>query len=312
MSPVSTSPTAVAASPAATPTKAASVPEEKALSPVEQSLSAFRETLKQHGARGIYGLARKFKIIDDDGSGTLEKSEFVKAIKEHALGWSQAEMIALFNHFDEDKSGSISYDEFLVGVRGELNERREQLVLLAFSYLDKDKNGTIDVQDIAGAYNADKHPDVLAKKKSKGEVFREFLDTFDGGEKDGKVTPDEFKRYYANLSASIDDDDYFELMIRNAWHISGGEGWCANTTCRRVLVTHEDGTQTVEEIKDDLGITADDKDTMKANLAAQGIDASKIDLTGSVDTTEPPKAPPPPRSPRTPVGQTQRSSVVLG
>lgn len=51
------------------------------------------------------------------------------------------------------------------------------------------------------------------------------------------------------MSASIDEDDYFELMIRNAWHISGGEGWCANSSCRRVLATHEDGRQTVEEIK---------------------------------------------------------------
>lgn len=40
-----------------------------------------------------------------------------------------------------------------------------------------------------------------------------------------KVTPDEFVAYYNNVSASIDNDDYFELMIRNAWHISGGEGW---------------------------------------------------------------------------------------
>jgi hypothetical protein len=38
-------------------------------------------------------------------------------------------------------------------------------------------------------------------------------------------------------------------MIRNAWHISGGEGWCENTTNLRVLVTHSDGRQTVEEIK---------------------------------------------------------------
>ncbi len=45
------------------------------------------------------------------------------------------------------------------------------------------------------------------------------------------------------LGASVDDDDYFELMIRNAWHISGGEGWCANTTCKRVLVVHSDGSQ---------------------------------------------------------------------
>jgi hypothetical protein len=80
-------------------------------------------------------------------------------------------------------------------------------------------------------------------------ALREFLDTFDGAEKDGKVTVQEFCKYYANLSSSIDEDDYFELMMRNAWHISGGEGWCANTSCRRVLVTHTDGTQTVEEIK---------------------------------------------------------------
>ena len=79
---------------------------------------------------------------------------------------------------------------------------------------------------------------------------REFLDTFDvGGVKDGKVTPEEFCNYYANVSASIDNDDYFELMIRNAWHISGGEGWSANTANRRVLVTHTDGRQTVEEVK---------------------------------------------------------------
>ena len=78
---------------------------------------------------------------------------------------------------------------------------------------------------------------------------REFLDTFDSAEKDGKVTPAEFCKYYENVSASIDEDDYFELMIRNAWHISGGEGWCANSSCRRVLATHEDGRQTVQEIK---------------------------------------------------------------
>jgi len=40
--------------------------------------------------------------------------------------------------------------------------------------------------------------------------------------KDGKVTQKEFEVYYKDVSASIDDDDYFELMIRNAWHLDGG------------------------------------------------------------------------------------------
>jgi hypothetical protein len=46
------------------------------------------------------------------------------------------------------------------------------------------------------------------------QVLRQFLDGFDGGNHDGRVTGKEFQRYYATISASIDDDDYFELMIR--------------------------------------------------------------------------------------------------
>jgi calcyphosin len=157
--------------------------------------------------------------------------------------------------------------------------------------IDKDGSGILDLSDIMAAYDASKHPEVIAGKKTKNEVFREFLDNFDGGEKDGtvgcapiirwtvgftalfvlrpQVTPEEFERYYATLSASVDSDDYFELMIRNAWHISGGEGWSQNTTCRRVLVTRRDGTQQVVEIKNDIGL-GNDLNAIKAALKRQG------------------------------------------
>jgi hypothetical protein len=113
--------------------------------------------------------------------------------------------------------------------------------------------------------------------------LKEFLDTFDTEEKDGLVSLREFEKYYGNVSSSIDDDDYFELMIRNAWHISGGEGWCANSSCTRVLVQHTDGRQTVEEITDDLGLDPKDKDAVLANFAAQGItDVDFYELSSGV------------------------------
>ena len=177
----------------------------------------------------------------------------------------------------QDGNGSIGYEEFLNGLRGHMNERRRGMVMQAFERLDKDGSGVIEPDDIVDAYDASKHPDVISGKKTANDVYREFLDTFDvGGVHDGKVTRDEFVNYYDNVSACIDDDDYFELMIRNAWHISGGEGWCANTANRRVLVTHADGRQSVEEIKDDLGLTADDVGGMVARLGAQGVSATHV------------------------------------
>jgi hypothetical protein len=103
-----------------------------------------------------------------------------------------------------------------------------------------------------------------------------------GGTVDGKVTREEFTNYYTNISASIDGDDYFELMMRNAWHISGGTGQAANSANRRVLVTLDDGSQAVEEIKNDLGLKANDKEGMMQRLRVQGRgNLSTIDLFGT-------------------------------
>lgn len=276
---------------------------------IEVMLNQLRESAKQRGAFGISGLARKFRIVDDNGNGQLELDEFTKAIHEHSIEWSPEEIKLVFDAFDKEGDGAVSYDEFLVTIRGPMNKRREQMVLMAFDVMDKDKSGILDYDDVAGVYNAKLHPDVINGKKTEKEILDAFLEGFEGGssEHDGKVTPSEWIDHYSNISASIDDDDYFELMIRNAWHISGGEGWCENSSNMRVLVTHSDGSQTVEEVKNDIGIKSDDKAQITARLQAQGVDVKGFETSGVVDSTEPPKTPS-----RTPRGQVMKSSVVLG
>ena len=170
-----------------------------------------------------------------------------------------------------------------------MSDRRKQLIGMAFAGLDKNGVGIIEPEDIMSVYDCSRHPDVLAGKRTSAEILQEFLDTFDvGGVQDGKVTRQEFENYYHNISASIDDDDYFELMIRNAWHISGGTGWSANTANRRVLVTDDDGSQRVVEIKNDLGLQADDKQGMMNRLRAQGVNSNTVGTSYGSDTREPP------------------------
>ncbi len=98
----------------------------------------------------------------------------------------------------------------------------------AFKIMDKDGSGTIDIRDIKGTYNASKHPDVIAGKKTEDEILFEFLDTFElhhtenpADVRDHNVSPGEWIEYYNNVSMSIDDDRYFELMMNNAWNLKG-------------------------------------------------------------------------------------------
>ncbi len=154
---------------------------------------------------------------------------------------------------------------------------------MAFNVLDRDCSGTVELVDIMGVYDASQHPQVKDGSKTASAVLREFLDTFDAGEKDGIVTRAEFHRYYSNVSASIDDDEYFELMIRNAWHSSGGKGAAENTSNLRVLVTHEDGQQTVEEVHNDLSVRGD-MDKIKQQMQSRGMKVTSIEKYGGVGT----------------------------
>ena len=99
-----------------------------------------KSKLASRGARGIIGLGRQFKIMDDNGSRTLDTYEFTKAMKDYMLGFSDSEITQLFNYFDVDRSGSIDYNEFIRAIRGAMNPMRRKLVGQAYVKLDKDGN----------------------------------------------------------------------------------------------------------------------------------------------------------------------------
>jgi hypothetical protein len=162
---------------------------------------------------------------------------------------------------------------------------------MAFDVLDTDGSGFVTTDEIAEKYDFTQNPDVLAGKLTIKEATLKFMEQWEkGGEKDGIVTPEEFEDYYKEVSASIDGDDYFELMIRNAWRIAGGEGVAANTANRRVLVTDKHGNQRVETVNQELGMNKKDMNDIKNRLAKQGVDAANVDLYGGLDATDKPKA----------------------
>lgn len=81
----------------------------------------FREKLKSRGGRGMIGLRRQFKIMDDNNSGTLDHYEFKKGIKDFQVGIEDKDIDNLFKAFDLNGNGDIDFDEFIRVVVGPMN-----------------------------------------------------------------------------------------------------------------------------------------------------------------------------------------------
>ncbi|KAL5020375.1 hypothetical protein ScPMuIL_003267 [Solemya velum] len=188
---------------------------KKTQDPVER----LRLICMSRGAQGIRGLGKKFKIADDDGNKTLQYSEFKKGIIEYGIEFSEKDMKEIFERFDEDGSGSINFDEFLENLRPPMSAARVKIIEQAFQKLDKTGDEVITVEDIKGVYKVTNHPKFQNGEMDETQCLQEYLNTFDSKDKDGKVTKDEFIQYYNGVSASIDEDAYFDLMMRQAWDL---------------------------------------------------------------------------------------------
>lgn len=183
------------------------------------------ELLRAHclarGAAGIKGLSRAFRIMDDDGNKRLDKKEFKKGLHDFGLDISNNVADQIFGEIDSDNNGSIDFDEFLVALRPPMSQTRRSLVIRAFKKLDRTGDGVVTVEDLRGVYCVSKHPKYISGQWSEEQCLGEFLSSFDSPRnKDGIVTEEEFINYYSGLSASIDSDAYFDLMMRNAWKLT--------------------------------------------------------------------------------------------
>ena len=133
---------------------------------------------------------------------------------------AKEDLLKIVAAFDHDGDGTVNFEEFCGAIRGGMNVRRTNVVREAFNKLDRSGDGKVDVNDVRGVYDVSEHPKLLSGQETEDSLLRAFLADFEDTEHpDGIVTWGEFEAYYCGISATIDNDDYFDLMIHTTWKL---------------------------------------------------------------------------------------------
>jgi len=170
------------------------------------------------GTSGIYNLGRSFRRLADHGD-KLSLNGFMMGLKDIKMDCSEEEASEIFRAFDVDGKGYIDMKEFMLELRV-LSLMREAMIDKCFQKSDKNGDDVITIGDLRRTYSVKHHPLYVNGDEDKETILKRFLATFEEGDNPkAKITHEEFLNYYAGISASIQEDGYFDLLLREEYNI---------------------------------------------------------------------------------------------
>ena len=187
-----------------------------------------RNILISRGSKSIFSFQRMLTIHDRNHTGQISLDDFITIFQTYNLNFTYSEIRNIFQIYDINQTGNINYDTLLSNLIGQMNERRLLKLQKVFETFNKNENGEVLMSEIKQKYNSSRNPDVVNEKKTKEEVYGEFLDKLEifreyndnlKGNFSTTMNYNEFINFYNEISMNIKDDNLFDYLLNNCWDL---------------------------------------------------------------------------------------------
>ena len=200
-----------------------------------ESLLKFRQILISQGIKGIFHFQKMLSIYDRNSSGFISFDNFYTIFQTNYTSIPLSDIKSIFSLFEINNEGQINnssenkikYDLLLKSLVGNISIKRRILIQKVFNTFSKEKKNKAMISEIKNKFNASRHPDVIKGIKTENKILGEFLDFLETFREynnnlhgfNFSMSFQEFFDFYSQISLSINDDKYFEMLLTNCWDL---------------------------------------------------------------------------------------------
>mmetsp|Transcript_448 Transcript_448/g.849 ORF Transcript_448/g.849 Transcript_448/m.849 type:complete len:513 (+) Transcript_448:105-1643(+) len=191
----------------------------------EELLDDLGHSVRAFGMLGVVELRKAFLDIDRGVKGApstgridIEDVKFIFA--QRGIVVQDGYYDPIFKSLDVRKDGMIDYRDLLDLIRGSLPSQRQEIIENIYRDIDEEGSEKVPLDTLSRLYRCSEYPPVksglYSEKQMKDDYFTGVIATR-VVRKQEVVTLDAFVDYFADISAAVEDDTYFEDILNSTF-----------------------------------------------------------------------------------------------
>lgn len=183
-------------------------------------LSIVQEAIKNRGVDAFWNLRDYLKVLEKKlvAGGKMDRVDLRIALVEWGLNLNGRYLDTALDMVDKGKMGLVDIREFMEVIRGPLSANRIASLKRVFNYIDETQEGFVSVPDLRRRFRGEDHPLVSIGGFTEEQAFDHMLRMFETNNRPPtRISINMFTDYYGDLSGAIEDDDYFDAILKSNW-----------------------------------------------------------------------------------------------